>query len=91
MILMAMTKRGQKKVKEYMNEAFDKVWYMRSHPCDIEEIEKERVKNIKRIEKKYPEVKEYDGQDYGYWCGVLSTTRWFFSDLSDEEKNDLDT
>lgn len=89
--MVILTKRAKSKIEQYMEEAFDKVWYMRSNPCDIIEIEKTRKKNIKRIEKTYPEVKEYDGQDYGYWCGVLSTTRWLLSDLDEEEKNNLDT
>ena len=35
--------------------------------------------------------KGYDGNDYGYWCGVLSTTRWILSDFDEEEKTNLDT
>lgn len=89
--MLIMKKRHQKMLKEYMDEAFDKVWYMRSHRCENKEIEKERLKQVKRIEKKYPDVKGYDACDYGYWCGVLSTTRWILSDFDEEEKNNLDT
>lgn len=50
--------RTEKEIKKYMDEAFDKVWFMRSHPCDIPNIEKGRLKSIKRVEKEYPEVKK---------------------------------
>jgi len=79
--------RKEKEIQEYLNEAFDKVWYMRSHPCEIEEIEKKRLENIERIEKTYPEVLEYDGFDYGYWNGILGSLRWVLGD----EKDFLDT
>lgn len=79
--------RTKKELEEYLNEAFEKVWYMRSHPCDNKEIEKQRKKSVKLIEKTYPEVKDYDNWDYGYWSGILSSLRWVLG----EEKDFLDT
>ncbi len=79
--------RTEKEIEEYLNEAFEKVWYMRSHPCDDKEIEKRRKKSVKKIEKQYPEVKNYDYDDYQYWSGILASLRWVLG----EEKNFLDT
>lgn len=36
-------KRTTKEITEYMDEAFDKVWLMRTHPCDDPEIETSRA------------------------------------------------
>lgn len=84
-----MSMRTQKEIKEYLDEAFDKVWYMRSHPCDNPKIEKSRLKAIENIVKKYPEVENgFDDWDCGYWNGVLGTLRWV---LGEEEKDMLDT
>ena len=81
--------RKEKEIEEYLEEAFDKVWYMRSKPCDNEEIEKKRLDNIKRIEQLYPEVKNgFDDWECGFYNGVLGSLRWV---LGEEEKNFLDT
>ena len=81
--------RTEEEIIKYMDEAFDKVWYMRSRPCDIPDIEKGRLNAIKRVEKEYPEVKEgFDTWDCGFWNGVLGTLRWV---LGEEEKDNLDT
>lgn len=81
--------RKQKEINEYISEAFDKVWYMRSKPCDIPEIENKRLEAIEKIEKKYPEVLNgFDNWDCGFYNGVLGTLRWV---LGDEEKDNLDT
>lgn len=81
--------RTEKEIIKYMDEAFDKVWYMRSRPCDIPDIEKGRLKSIKRVEKEYPEVKKgFDDWECGFWNGVLGTLRWV---LGEEEKDNLDT
>lgn len=81
--------RRVKEIKEYMDEAFDKVWLMRTHPCDIPSIEKERVKNVQRILETYPDIpeNEYTNWESGYWNGILGALRWVLGD----EKNDLDT
>lgn len=81
--------RTEEEIFKYLNEACDKVWYMRSHPCDNPEIEKGRLKAIKRVEKQYPEVKDgFNTWDCGFWNGVLGTLRWV---LGEEEKDMLDT
>lgn len=81
--------RTEEEIIKYMDEAFDKVWYMRSRPCDIPDIEKGRLKSIKRIEKEFPEVKNgFDTWECGFWNGVLGTLRWV---LGEEEKDNLDT
>ena len=81
--------KTEEEILDYLKEAFDKVWYMRSRPCDIHDIEKRRLKAIKRVEKEFPEVKEgFDTWECGFWNGVLGTLRWV---LGDEEKDNLDT
>lgn len=81
--------KTEEEILDYLKEALDKVWYMRSRPCDIPGIEKGRLNAIKRVEKEYPEVKEgFDTWDCGFWNGVLGTLRWV---LGDEEKDNLDT
>ena len=81
--------RTEEEIIKYLGEALDKVWYMRSRPCDIPDIEKGRLKSIKRVEKEYPEVKKgFDDWEYGFWNGVLGTLRWV---LGEEEKDNLDT
>ena len=81
--------KTEEEILDYLKEALDKVWYMRSRPCDIPNIEKGRLKAIKRVEKEFPEVKEgFDTWECGFWNGVLGTLRWV---LGDEEKDNLDT
>ena len=81
--------RTEEEIIKYMDEAFDKVWYMRSRPCGIPDIEKGRLNAIKRVEKEYPEVKKgFDDWECGFWNGVLGTLRWV---LGEEEKDNLDT
>ncbi len=85
---MVYLKRNRKEILEYLDEAFDKVWYMRSHPCKDKNIEKRRKEAIKNVLGKYPEVQEYDNWDCGFYNGVLGTLRWV---LGDDEKDNLDT
>lgn len=80
--------RRIKEIQEYENEAYHKVWYMRSHPCDIPEIEKGRLKALKEVEKTYPEVKDgFDDWECGYWNGIMGALRWVMGD----DKDMLDT
>ena len=81
--------RRVKEIKKYMDEAFDKVWLMRTHPCDNPSIEKERTKNVQRILETYDDIPEdeYTNWESGYWCGILAALRWVLGD----EKNFLDT
>ena len=88
MVKIMFDKRRTKEILEYLDEAESKVWYMRSHPCDIPEIEKGRLEAIKRVEEKYPEVQEgFDDWECGYWNGIMGALRWVLKD----EKDMLDT
>lgn len=80
--------RKIKEIQDYEQEAFHKVWYMRSYPCDIPEIEKGRLKALKEVEKTYPEVKDgFDDWECGYWNGIMGALRWVMGD----DKDMLDT
>lgn len=84
-----MKRRNEKQIIEYMDEAFDKVWLMRSRPCDIPDIEKRRNENIARILNAYDDIPEegYDDWECGYWNGILGTLRWVLG----EDRDFLDT
>ena len=80
--------RKEKQILKYLEEAEMKVWYMRSRPCDIPEIEKGRLTAIKKVEKKYPEVLEgFDDWECGYWNGIMGALRYTLG----EDKDMLDT
>lgn len=75
-------------IQDYEQEAMYKVWYMRSQPCDIHEIEEERLKALEKVEKEYPEVLDgFDDWECGYWNGILGAMRWVMG----EDKDMLDT
>lgn len=81
--------RKKKEILKYLDEAFDKVWYMRNQTCYDNDMEDKRRISIKRIIEKYPEVLDgFDSWDCGFWNGVLGTLRWV---LDEEEKDMLDT
>ena len=80
--------RKEKQILKYLEEAEMKVWYMRSRPCNNPEIEKGRLKAIKKVEKKYPEVLEgFSDWECGYWNGIMGTLRYALG----EDKDMLDT
>lgn len=81
--------RTEEEILKYMDEAFDKVWYMRSRPCAIPEIERARVAHIVRVLLTYKDIPKdgYDDWDCGYWNGILGALRWVLG----EEKDFLDT
>ena len=82
-------RRKTKEITKYLDEAFDKVWLMRTRECENEEIENRRVENIRRILKEYNDIPDgYSDWECGYWNGVLGTLRWV---LGEEEKDNLDT
>lgn len=82
--------RSRKDLIEYHKEADDKVWLMRSYPCDNPEIEKDRLAAVERIMNTYDDIPEdgYNDWECGYWNGVMATLRWV---LGDPEKDNLDT
>ena len=82
--------RSRKDLIAYYKEADDKVWLMRTSPCDNPEIEARRQAAVERILATYDDIPEegYNDWEYGYWSGVMATLRWA---LGDEEKDNLDT
>ena len=81
--------RSRKDLIAYYKEAFDKVWLMRTSPCDNPEIEARRQAAVERILAAYDDIPEegYNDWECGYWNGVMATLRWV---LGDEEKDNLD-
>lgn len=73
----------------YEKEAFDKVWLMRTRPCDNPDIEERRLAAVDRIFNTYADIPErgYDDWECGYWNGIMGALRWVMGD----EKNFLDT
>lgn len=82
--------RSKKDLIAYEQEAFEKVWLMRTSPCENTEIESKRQEAIQRILNTYDDIpaEGYDDWSYGYWSGVMATLRWV---LGDDEKDNLDT
>ena len=82
--------RSRKDLIEYHKEADDKVWLMRSYPCDNPEIERDRLAAVERIMNTYNDIPKdgYNDWECGYWNGVMSTLRWV---LGDPDKDNLDT
>lgn len=76
-------------VDEYEDEAFDKVWLMRTHSSPDPHIEAQRQGKIEAILETYDDIPKdgYTTFDYGYWCGVLATLRW----MRGHEKHITDT
>lgn len=87
---VVMPRRSEQELIDYEKEAFDKVWLMRTSPCDIPDIEARRQAAVERILDTYNDIPEegYDDWECGFWNGVMATCRWA---LGDEEKDNLDT
>ena len=81
--------RKEKEIVAYANEAFEKVWLMRSHPIDDPEFEAKRIENVERVLNAYDDIPEhgYTVWDCGYWNGILGALRWVLG----LEKDFLDT
>lgn len=93
--------RKKNEINEYMNEAFDVVWFVRtigllsdgSLENTPEDIINEVKRNVERIcqshgIKNNEDVFEFcDEWKYGYWSGILAALRWVMG----EEKDSLDT
>lgn len=81
--------RTEDEITDYMNEAWDKVWLMRSEPCEDMDIEARRLAGVKRILRTYDDIPDngYTDWECGYWNGILGALRWVLGD----EKDFLDT
>ena len=87
---VVMPRRSEQELIDYEKEADDKVWLMRTSPCDNPEIEAHRQEAVERILATYDDIPKegYNDWECGYWNGVMATLRWA---LGDEEKDNLDT
>lgn len=93
--------RKVKEINEYMDEAFDIVWFVRTLGLMAngdfndtpKEILDEAKTNVERICKSHgiksdKELLEFcTDWNYGYWSGILAALRWVMGD----EKDFLDT
>lgn len=81
--------RTTEEIKEYMDEAFDKVWLMRTHRFNVPEIEAGRKAAIERVLNTYDDIPDdgYDDWECGYWNGILGAMRWMLG----EDRDFLDT
>lgn len=91
--------KTKKQLMEYMDETFDKVWYIRSLARDEEDLvstPENIIKGMlvarKRIEQQYG-LEWYENMDdweYGFLSGTLATLRWVV-DKNEDDKRFLDT
>lgn len=93
--------RKKKEIDEYMDEAFDIVWLVRTislleegklddTPSDIiNEAQKQATRICKNLDINSEEelLTRFSDWDYGYWSGILAALRW----VTGEEKDMLDT
>lgn len=93
--------RKKKEIDEYMNEAFDIVWLVRTIPLleegklddtpsdIINEAQKQATRICKNLDINSEEelLTRFSDWDYGYWSGILAALRW----VTGEEKDMLDT
>lgn len=91
--------RDEKEIQEYMEEAEDRVWLVRTQDSytkmllgfkgiDVNILDGSNI-NINRICEKYNiDFKEpISDFNYGYWSGILAALRWVLG----SEKDFLDT
>lgn len=64
-------------IKAYEEEAFDKVWLMRTHPCDDPEIEDRRFKAVERILSTVVIGMVFSALFVGSW--VMRRTSWILN------------
>lgn len=83
------TMRTEEEILDYMNEATDKVWLMRSRPTRNPQIERRRQEAIRRILRTYDDIppEGYSDWECGYWNGVMGALRWALG----SERDFLDT
>lgn len=93
--------RKKKEIDEYMNEAFDIVWLVRTislleegrlddTPSDIiNEAQKQVARICENLDINSEEelLTRFSDWEYGCWSGILAALRW----VAGEEKDMLDT
>lgn len=81
--------RARDEIHTYLNEAEDKVWFMRSRPCKYPEIEEARLAGIERVLRTYTDIPNdgYTDWECGYWNGIMGALRWVLGN----DKDFLDT
>ena len=81
--------RTKREVESYEEEAYDKVWLMRSEPSNDPSTEARRQGRIESILETYDDIppEGYDLFDCGYWNGIMAALRWVLGD----ERDFLDT
>ena len=82
--------RERDEIYDYLDEACDKIWLMRSCVISRKEAIDDRGYNaVKRIFSTYDDIPEdgYTDWECGYWNGILGALRWVLGN----EKNFLDT
>lgn len=82
--------RDEDEIVKYCREAEDKVWLMRTRPCDeYPDIEADRQIAVKRILNTYNDIPRegYTDWECGYWNGIMGALRWVLGD----DKDFLDT
>lgn len=93
--------RSKKEIVAYMDEAWDRVWLNRKYNLFYDVIQGNKPlhpeqfmaikKAMEKVIDKY-NIQNDDGNlndwDYGFWSGVLATTRWV---IGEESKRMLDT
>lgn len=86
-------------IKEYMDELFDKVWYVHSDTPEQlrfegapEDIIEETLKDRRGVEEKYGTkwYEELNDWEYGFLSGSLAALRWAI-DKYEDDKRFLDT
>ena len=83
--------RTKKNLRDYHQEADDKVWLMRNYNFETKQpIHEVGRPACEKILATYDDIPEngYDTWTCGYWNGVMATLRWV---LGDDEKDNLDT
>lgn len=82
--------RDADEIKEYLDEAFDKVWLMRNcYIADQQPVHEVGRPAVERIMHKYHDIPKdgYTDWECGYWNGIMGALRWVLGD----EKDFLDT
>ena len=89
-----LIKRTKKEMNAYLDEMYDRVWFVRAHATNDETLKAEiRIKKLQELDRIQEELglvyqnTEVSDWEYGYWSGILAGLRWALGD----EKDMLDT